>query len=134
KHVPPGALRVTPRIELRAMAQAGGVVPVPGNSDEVVDPLPEGYDLPAQLVTHDHGILHTGERVWCAACGYRTVVVFVQVAAADPVVPNAQLELARPGLRLRHRRESQVLPPVVKRCAHRRPQPSGARPPASIIL
>ena len=72
--------------------------------DEVVDPLPEGYDLPAQLVTHDHGILHTGERMWCAACGYRTVVVLVQVAAADPVVENAQLELARPGLRLRHRR------------------------------
>src|SRR5207248_3118016 len=60
---------------------------------EVFDTLPERYDLPAQLVTHDHGVLHTGERMRCAACGDRTVVVLEQVAAADPVVKNAQLHL-----------------------------------------
>jgi hypothetical protein len=36
QHVPPDILRVTPRIELRAMTQAGGIVPVHINSDALV--------------------------------------------------------------------------------------------------
>src|SRR5438132_13272943 len=86
------------------------------------------FRFPTQLVTHDHGVLDARERMRSAARGDGAVEVLEQVAAADPVVKNAQLHLAGPGLGLGHRREPQVLPAVGQRRAHRSPHPVPTRP------
>ena len=88
---------------------------------EIVDARAERDDLATQLVTHDDGVLHAGERVRGAARGHGAVEILEQVAAADAVVAHPQLHLTRPGLGLRHLHEPQVLPAEVERGAHRWP-------------
>jgi hypothetical protein len=56
---------------------------------QVFDPGADFDHVTAQFVTHDDGIDHAGQRMrYGGPGGYRTVIVFVQVAAADTVVQH----------------------------------------------
>src|ERR1700751_263208 len=93
---------------------------------EIIDARTEPEDFATQLMAHDHRILHAGERMRSAARRHRAIEVLEQVAAADTVVANAQLDLAGPGLGLLYLHEPQVLPAEVERRAHR-PRPPTLR-------
>ena len=53
---------------------------------QVLDPGTAGHHLAAQFMAEDDGVLDTGERMGRRAGGDRSVVVLVQIAAADAVV------------------------------------------------
>ncbi len=79
---------------------------------EVLDAIAAVDDDATQLMAEDDRVLDPSERMRIAPGGDRTVVVLVQVAAADPVVLHAQLDLADARRRLGYILEPKVLSPM----------------------
>ncbi len=77
-----------------------------------------GHHFAAQLVAENYRILDTCQRVRRETRCYRSVVVFVQVAATNPVVEHPQLDIARTRLRLGDRFQSQIATTMINRSAH----------------
>jgi hypothetical protein len=87
---------------------------------EILDPVADLDHLAAELVAENDRILHAREGMRLArARRDGAVVVFVQIAAADAVVTDAQLHIARAHFRLRNVLEPHIASPVIDRCPHR---------------
>ncbi len=95
---------------------------------EIFDPVADLDHLAAEFMPEDHGIRHARERMRLAhASRDGTVVVLVQIAAAEAVVAHAQLHVAGARFRFRDFLEADVAIAVVDRCTHGIGLPSWSR-------
>src|SRR5277367_5323661 len=77
-----------------------------------------GHHFAAKLVAENYRVLDTRQRVRRDTRCYRSVVVFVQIASANPVIQHPQLDIARTRLRLGDRFPSQNPTTMINRSAH----------------
>jgi hypothetical protein len=79
---------------------------------QVLDSLANIDHFTSPLVTQNDRVLDASQRVRRVASGDRPVVVLVQVAAADAVVQDSQLDLSGTDSRLRNILQAQILTAV----------------------
>jgi hypothetical protein len=79
---------------------------------QILNAIAATNDDATQLMAEDDGVLDPGERMRIAPRSDWTVVVFVQVAAADSVVLDMQLDLVEARHRFGHIFEPKILSPI----------------------
>ncbi len=85
---------------------------------QILDAGTEGHDHARQFMTEYDGVFDPGERMRCGAGGQRPVVVLVQVAAANSVLNDTQLDIAGARFGLGNRFEPKVPGTVKNRSTH----------------